>query len=91
MRSLYALHRSLSVSITAIQSRLRLSGTNRLRYALHGGQRAISALASGEVLEVLATDPGSVKDLDSFCSQIGNEMIASESDEDGFFFKIRKA
>ena len=50
-------------------------------------KKAISALASGEVLEVLATDPGSVKDLDSFCSQTGNEMIASESDEDGVLFQ----
>ncbi|MCU7879239.1 MAG: hypothetical protein KZQ60_00580 [Candidatus Thiodiazotropha sp. (ex Lucinoma aequizonata)] len=46
MRSLYALHLSLSVAIPAIQSRLRLSGTNRLRSAFHGGQRA-----------KLATDP----------------------------------
>ena len=39
MRSLYALHRSLPVAIPAIPPRLRLSGTNRLRFALHGGQR----------------------------------------------------
>ncbi|MCU7889259.1 MAG: hypothetical protein KZQ59_14340, partial [Candidatus Thiodiazotropha sp. (ex Lucinoma aequizonata)] len=39
MRSLYALHLSLSVAIPAIQPRLRLSGTNRLRSAFHGGQR----------------------------------------------------
>ncbi|MCU7914535.1 MAG: hypothetical protein KZQ65_01200 [Candidatus Thiodiazotropha sp. (ex Gloverina cf. vestifex)] len=32
MRSLYALHRSLTVTITAIQPRLRLSGTNRLGF-----------------------------------------------------------
>ncbi|MES9939462.1 MAG: sulfurtransferase TusA family protein [Candidatus Thiodiazotropha sp. 6PLUC2] len=54
-------------------------------------KKAISALAAGEILEVIATDPGSVKDLDSFCSQTGNEMITSESSEDGFFFRIRKA
>ena len=54
-------------------------------------KKAIAALASGEVLEVRATDPGSVKDLDSFCSQTGNEMISSEEVEDGFFFRIRKA
>ncbi|MEW8441291.1 MAG: sulfurtransferase TusA family protein [Candidatus Thiodiazotropha taylori] len=53
-------------------------------------KKAISALASGEVLEIKATDPGSVKDLDSFCQQTGNEMIASESVEDGFLFRIRK-
>ncbi|MCU7889593.1 MAG: hypothetical protein KZQ66_04710 [Candidatus Thiodiazotropha sp. (ex Lucinoma aequizonata)] len=39
MRSLYALHLSLLVAIPAIQPRLRLSGTNRLRSAFHGGQR----------------------------------------------------
>ncbi|MCU7889237.1 MAG: hypothetical protein KZQ66_20970 [Candidatus Thiodiazotropha sp. (ex Lucinoma aequizonata)] len=38
-RSLYALHLSLSVAIPAIQPRLRLSGTNHLRSAFHGGQR----------------------------------------------------
>ncbi|MCU7899534.1 MAG: hypothetical protein KZQ61_14015 [Candidatus Thiodiazotropha sp. (ex Lucinoma aequizonata)] len=37
MRSLYALHLSLSVAIPAIQPRLRLSGTNHLRFAFHGG------------------------------------------------------
>ncbi|MCU7888950.1 MAG: hypothetical protein KZQ59_12580 [Candidatus Thiodiazotropha sp. (ex Lucinoma aequizonata)] len=41
MRSLYALHLSLSVAIPAIQPRLRLSGTNRLRSAFHGGQRVM--------------------------------------------------
>ncbi|MCU7911031.1 MAG: hypothetical protein KZQ63_02200 [Candidatus Thiodiazotropha sp. (ex Lucinoma aequizonata)] len=39
MRFLYALHLSLSVAISGIQPRLRLSGTNRLRSAFHGGQR----------------------------------------------------
>ncbi|MCU7913342.1 MAG: hypothetical protein KZQ63_15950 [Candidatus Thiodiazotropha sp. (ex Lucinoma aequizonata)] len=39
MRSLYVLHLSLSIPIPAIQPRLRLSGTNRLRSAFHGGQR----------------------------------------------------
>ncbi|MCU7895735.1 MAG: hypothetical protein KZQ63_19320 [Candidatus Thiodiazotropha sp. (ex Lucinoma aequizonata)] len=34
-----ALHLSLSVAIPAIQPRLRLSGTNRLRSVFHGGQR----------------------------------------------------
>ncbi|MCU7902834.1 MAG: hypothetical protein KZQ66_13220 [Candidatus Thiodiazotropha sp. (ex Lucinoma aequizonata)] len=40
MRSLYPRHLSLSVAIPAIQPHLRLSGTNRLRSAFHGGQRS---------------------------------------------------
>ncbi|MCU7912776.1 MAG: hypothetical protein KZQ63_12630 [Candidatus Thiodiazotropha sp. (ex Lucinoma aequizonata)] len=39
MRSLYALHLSLSVAIPAIQPRLRLSETNRLHSTFYGGQR----------------------------------------------------
>jgi tRNA 2-thiouridine synthesizing protein A len=54
-------------------------------------RKAIAMLSSGEILEVTATDPGSVKDLDSFCSQTGHEMVSSEEIEDGFFFRIRKA
>ncbi|MCU7911182.1 MAG: hypothetical protein KZQ63_03110 [Candidatus Thiodiazotropha sp. (ex Lucinoma aequizonata)] len=42
MRSLYALHLSLSVAIPAIQARLRLPGTNRFRSAFHGGQRLLN-------------------------------------------------
>ncbi|MCU7895639.1 MAG: hypothetical protein KZQ66_06500, partial [Candidatus Thiodiazotropha sp. (ex Lucinoma aequizonata)] len=50
MRSLYAPHLSLSVAIPAIQPRLRLSGTNRLRSAFHGGQRGVTGepLAGGD-------------------------------------------
>jgi tRNA 2-thiouridine synthesizing protein A len=54
-------------------------------------RKAISMLSSGDILEVTATDPGSVKDLDSFCSQTGHEMVTSEQIEEGFFFRIRKA
>ncbi|MCU7887783.1 MAG: hypothetical protein KZQ66_04165 [Candidatus Thiodiazotropha sp. (ex Lucinoma aequizonata)] len=46
MRSLYALHISLSVAIPAIQPRLRLSGTNCLPSAFHGGQRSKAFSAS---------------------------------------------
>ncbi|MCU7896940.1 MAG: hypothetical protein KZQ62_20225 [Candidatus Thiodiazotropha sp. (ex Lucinoma aequizonata)] len=48
MRSLYVLHLSLSVAIPAIQLRLRLSGTNRLRSAFHGGQWMIAATQEKE-------------------------------------------
>jgi tRNA 2-thiouridine synthesizing protein A len=54
-------------------------------------RKAIATLSTGDILEVTATDPGSVKDLDSFCSQTGHEMVSSEQIEDGFFFRIRKA
>lgn len=54
-------------------------------------KKAMAALASGDVLEVKATDPGSVKDLDSFCSQTGHEMLSSAESSGEFIFHIRKA
>lgn len=53
-------------------------------------RKAIAGLASGEVLEITATDPGSVKDLDSFCSQTGHEMLSSKEIDGDYVFEIRK-
>ncbi len=54
-------------------------------------KKAIAGIPVGEVLEITATDPGSVKDLESFCGQTGHELIASEAAGDHFRFRIRKA
>jgi len=54
-------------------------------------KKAMNGLQPGEVLKISATDPGSVKDLDSFCSQTGHEMLSSESTDGEFHFSIRKA
>ena len=55
-------------------------------------KKAMAALNTGEVLEITATDPGSVKDLDSFCSQTGHHMLSSDTTDDGgFVFRIQKA
>lgn len=54
-------------------------------------KKAIAGMQVGDVLEVTATDPGSIKDLDSFCSQTGNEMLSSLEENGEFHFRIRKA
>lgn len=53
-------------------------------------KKALAALQAGETLEVTATDPGSVKDLDSFCAQTGNEMLSTREADGEFYFYIRK-
>ncbi|MCP3665332.1 MAG: sulfurtransferase TusA family protein [Gammaproteobacteria bacterium] len=53
-------------------------------------KKAITAMASGETLEVTATDPGSVKDLAAFCNQTGNEMLSTDEYDGAFIFLIRK-
>jgi tRNA 2-thiouridine synthesizing protein A len=54
-------------------------------------KKAIATMASGEILEITATDPGSAKDLDSFCTQTGNVLLSSEQDAGNFVFRVRKA
>jgi tRNA 2-thiouridine synthesizing protein A len=52
--------------------------------------QAIKELASGELLEALATDPGSVADFKAWCSSTGNELV-EQTEQDGVYrFVIRK-
>jgi len=54
-------------------------------------RKALMAMASGEALLVQSTDPGSVKDIASFCSQTGNELLSASNDDGEFQFIIRKS
>jgi len=54
-------------------------------------KKALSALAAGETLAVTATDPGSLKDMQAFCKQTGNELVSSSTNQGEFEFLIRKA
>ncbi len=54
-------------------------------------KKAVGGLASGEVLRVVATDPGAVKDFEAFCRQTGNELLGSTTRGNEFAFLIRKA
>jgi tRNA 2-thiouridine synthesizing protein A len=54
-------------------------------------KKALSNMASGEVLRVIATDPGSVRDFVAFAKQTGNELLEqSEIDREFVFFMKRK-
>jgi tRNA 2-thiouridine synthesizing protein A len=53
-------------------------------------RKAIAKIEAGEILEVTSSDPGSVKDISSFCSQTGHELITSDEDRGDFIFTIRK-
>ncbi|MBI3570530.1 MAG: sulfurtransferase TusA family protein [Gammaproteobacteria bacterium] len=53
-------------------------------------KKAITSMTQGQVLRVLATDPGSVKDFDAFCKQTGNQLVSSEQNGGEYVFQIRK-
>jgi tRNA 2-thiouridine synthesizing protein A len=52
--------------------------------------QAVKGLASGQVLEVLATDPGSVKDFAAWSKSTGNELVEQTVDGGVFRFVMRK-
>ena len=54
-------------------------------------QQAISARDAGQPLRIIATDPGTVKDLEAFCKQTGNELLSSGEEDGKFTFMIKKA
>lgn len=54
-------------------------------------RKAMKSLAVGDVLEVHATDPGSVKDFKSFCETTGDTLVASNETAGVFIFQIRKS
>jgi tRNA 2-thiouridine synthesizing protein A len=47
-------------------------------------------LESGQLLEVLATDPGSVKDFAAWSKSTGNEIVEQSQDGSVFRFLLRK-
>jgi tRNA 2-thiouridine synthesizing protein A len=48
-------------------------------------KKALADMASGAVLEVIATDPGAPGDFSAFCRQTGNTLLQSDSTSEGKF------
>jgi tRNA 2-thiouridine synthesizing protein A len=53
-------------------------------------KKALSDMASGEVLKIMATDPGAVRDFHAFSKQTGNALLLSDSIDDAFVFFMQK-
>lgn len=54
-------------------------------------KKALSEMTSGEVLKIIATDPGSGIDFQVFAEQTGNDLLyMSEADEEFIFYLKKK-
>ena len=53
-------------------------------------KKALSELQAGEVLKVLATDPGSLRDFQAFARQTGNELIEQSTAGEEFVHYLRR-
>ena len=51
-------------------------------------KKALSELVSGDVLKVLATDPGSMRDFQMFAKQTGNELVGQQELPGGEFVHL---
>ena len=52
-------------------------------------KKALKDVPTGEVLQVLSTDPGSVADFEAFCRTTGNELVDSKTEGGLYTFMIR--
>ena len=53
-------------------------------------KKALTDMASGQVLKVLATDPGAVKDFQAFAKQTGNELLSQDEANKEFLFFLKR-
>jgi len=53
-------------------------------------KKALKNLATGEVLRIISTDPGSVKDFEAFAKQTGNELLESTTEGESFVYRLKK-
>jgi tRNA 2-thiouridine synthesizing protein A len=54
-------------------------------------KKTLGGMESGQVLRIVATDPGSVKDFEAFAKQTGNELMESGEEGGKFVFMIKKS
>jgi tRNA 2-thiouridine synthesizing protein A len=53
-------------------------------------KKSLAELTGGQVLKIVATDPGSVKDFSAFAKQTGNELLSSAEVGGEFVFFMKK-
>jgi tRNA 2-thiouridine synthesizing protein A len=53
-------------------------------------KKSLNELTPGQILRVIATDPGSVADMQAFTEQTGNQLLSSEVQNKDYVFFIKK-
>lgn len=53
-------------------------------------KKALTAMSAGQILHIIATDPGSVKDFEAFAKQTGNELQDSKEEGGKYHFLMKK-
>ena len=53
-------------------------------------KKEINTMDAGQILKIISTDPGAVKDFESFANQTGNELLNTEEKDNKFYFLLKK-
>jgi tRNA 2-thiouridine synthesizing protein A len=53
-------------------------------------KKVVDGMQVGQVLKMIATDPGSPSDMDAWCAKTGQQLVSSEKEGDKFIFYIKK-
>jgi len=53
-------------------------------------KKALTGMQSGQVLKVLSTDPGSMRDFVAFAKQTGNELVSQETVGNEFIHLLKR-
>ena len=53
-------------------------------------KKTLNEMTTGQVLKIIATDPGSVKDFAAFAKQTGNELLAQETEGELFVHYLKR-
>ena len=53
-------------------------------------KKEINTMNAGQILKIISTDPGAVKDFESFANQTGNELLNTEEKDNKFYFLLKK-
>lgn len=53
-------------------------------------KKSLNEMASGQLLKVVSTDPGSIRDFQAFARQTGNELVAQETVGSDFIHVLKR-
>lgn len=53
-------------------------------------KKALNDMQTGQILKIVATDPGAVKDFQAFCKQTGNELLSQAQVEREYSFYVKR-
>lgn len=53
-------------------------------------KKALADMTPGQVLKVISTDAGSVKDMQAFANQTGNSLVSSSEEKGEYIFMMQK-